>query len=147
MDDGQARKVSLNGPLVEQAQATLARMRVAERAYTLLKSEAHNAEVEDWLASQRGGPDMNLVFEAANGANLDTIRVPGFFTYDGFYSRRCSRICRRSATSCKRTIGCSERPATRTPCSSSSPVSIPAFSSSTAATSSPPGRPRSTIFN
>ena len=86
MDDGQARKVSLNGPLVEQAQATLARMRVAERAYTLLKSEAHNAEVEDWLATQRGGPDMNLVFEAANGANLDTVRVPGFFTYDGFYA-------------------------------------------------------------
>ena len=86
MDDGQARKVSLNGPLVEQAQATLARMRVAERAYTLLKSEAHNAEVEDWLATQRGGPDMNLVFEAANGANLDTVRVPGFFTYEGFYA-------------------------------------------------------------
>ena len=87
MDDGQARKISLNGPLVEQAQATLARMRVAERAYTLLKSEAHNAALEDWIASQRGGPDMALVFEAANGANLDTVRVPGFFTYDGFYQR------------------------------------------------------------
>ena len=43
-------------------------------------------EVEDWLATQRGGPDMNLVFEAANGANLDTVRVPGFFTYEGFYA-------------------------------------------------------------
>ncbi len=84
MDTGAARKVSLNGPLVEQAQATLARMAVAERAYTLLKSEAHNDGVEDWIASQHGGPDMALVFEAANGANLDTIRVPGFFTYDGF---------------------------------------------------------------
>ena len=83
---GGTRKVSLNGPLVEQAQATLARMRVAERAYTLLKSEAHNEAVEDWVASQRGGPDMALVFEAANGANLDTVRVPGFFTYDGFYA-------------------------------------------------------------
>ena len=77
MDDGQARKVSLNGPLVEQAQATLARMRVAERAYTLLKSEAHNAEVEDWIASQRGGPDMNLVFEAANGAGRVRPKLPG----------------------------------------------------------------------
>ena len=86
MDDGRQRKVSLNGPLVEQAQATLARMRVAERAYTLLKSEAHNAAVENWIASQRGGPDMALVFEAANGASLDTVRVPGFFTYEGFYS-------------------------------------------------------------
>jgi type VI secretion system protein ImpL len=84
MDTGQATKVSLNGPLVEQAQATLARMRVAERAYTLLKSEAHNEEIEDWVATQHGGPDMALVFEAANGASLDTVRVPGFFTYDGF---------------------------------------------------------------
>jgi type VI secretion system protein ImpL len=84
MDTGNARKVSLNGPLVEQAQATLARMPVAERAYTLLKTEAHNDGVEDWSASQHGGPDMALVFEAANGASLDTIRVPGFFTYDGF---------------------------------------------------------------
>jgi type VI secretion system protein ImpL len=84
MDKGSARKVSLNGPLVEQAQATLARMRVAERAYTLLKTEAHNDGVEDWIASDHGGPDMLQVFEAANGANLDTVRVRGFFTYDGF---------------------------------------------------------------
>ena len=84
MDTGNTRKVSLNGPLVEQAQATLARLGVAERAYTLLKSEAHNDGVADWIASQHGGPDMALVFEAGNGANLDTIRVPGFFTYDGF---------------------------------------------------------------
>jgi type VI secretion system protein ImpL len=84
MDKGGPIKVSLNGPLVEQAQATLARMRVAERAYTLLKSEAHNDGVEDWVASQHGGPDMTLVFEAANGTNLDNVRVPGFFTYDGF---------------------------------------------------------------
>ena len=85
MDTGEFPKVSLNGPLVEQAQATLARMRVAERAYTLLKTESRDALVEDWVASQRGGPDVGLVFEAANGASLDTVRVPGFFTYNGFY--------------------------------------------------------------
>jgi type VI secretion system protein ImpL len=85
LDVNQTPKVSLNGPLVEQAQGTLARMRVSERAYTLLKSEAHNEKLEDWIASRRGGPDMALVFEAANGANLDTVRVPAFFTYQGFY--------------------------------------------------------------
>jgi len=86
MDIEGTAKVSLNGPLVEQAQATLARMRVSERAYTLLKSEAHNEPIEDWVAAQRGGPDMALVFEAANGASLDTVRVPAFFTYAGFYA-------------------------------------------------------------
>src|SRR5260370_34534653 len=51
MDSGGTSKLSLNGPLVEQAQATLARMRVSERAYTLLKSEAHNEAVEDFLSA------------------------------------------------------------------------------------------------
>ncbi len=92
MDSGGTSKLSLNGPLVEQAQATLARMRVSERAYTLLKSEAHNEAVEDWVASRRGGPDMALVFEAANGANLDTVRVPGFLTYEGFYAALLDRM-------------------------------------------------------
>ena len=85
MDTGVSEKVGLNGDLVEKAQATLAHMRVAERAYTLLKSEAHNEAIEDWNASQRGGPEMALVFSARNGAALDTIRVPAFFTYAGFY--------------------------------------------------------------
>ena len=85
LDEGQPLKIGLNGPLVEQAQATLARMRVAERAYIFLKTNAHNEAIEDWVASRRGGADMALVFEAANGASLDTIRVPGFFTYNGFY--------------------------------------------------------------
>jgi type VI secretion system protein ImpL len=85
MDVNENTKISLNGPMVEQAQGTLARMRVAERAYTLLKSEAHSEKLEDWIAARRGGPDTALVFEAANGASLETVRVPAFFTYLGFY--------------------------------------------------------------
>jgi type VI secretion system protein ImpL len=85
MDTSETVKVSLNGPLVAQAQATLARMRVAQRAYAILRSEARTEVIEDWVASQRGGPDVGLVFEAANGASLDSVRVPAFFTYNGFY--------------------------------------------------------------
>ena len=92
LDQGAAHKVSLNGPMVEQAQATLARMRVAERAYALLKSEAHNDNVSPWLASDHGGPDMPLVFETANGANLDTVRVRGLFTYEGFITSLLGRM-------------------------------------------------------
>jgi len=92
LDQGAPTRISLNGPLVEQAQATLARMRVAERAYTLLKAASHNEPIEDWNASQRGGPDMALVFETVNGANLDTVHTPAFFTYDGFYTGLIDRI-------------------------------------------------------
>ncbi len=92
MDRGAAHKVSLNGPLVEQAQATLARMRVAERAYALIKSQAHNDNITPWIAADHGGPDMALVFEAANGAALDTVRVRGLYTYDGFLTSLLGRM-------------------------------------------------------
>ena len=92
---------------------------VAERAYTLLKSEAHNDGVEDWIASQRGGPDMALVFEAANGANLDTIRVPGFFTYDGFYGLAPRPYADDRRQAAEGELGARRPPANRTPSSSS----------------------------
>ena len=85
LDQDGSTKIKLDGPLVEQSQATLTRMRVAERAYTLLKSQAHNEAIEDWVAADRGGSDMSLVFTTVNGASLETVRVPAFYTYEGFY--------------------------------------------------------------
>ena len=35
---------------------------------------------------------MALVYEAANGASLDTVRVRGFFTYDGFMTSLLGRM-------------------------------------------------------
>jgi type VI secretion system protein ImpL len=92
MDNGQAPAIALNGPLVEQAQTTLARMSVAERAYSILKADARNLPIEDWVAARRGGPDTELVFETANGTPLDTVKVPSFYTYDGFYSALLDRM-------------------------------------------------------
>ena len=78
-------KIGLDGDLVERARATIANMRVADRAYAILKQKAHNLELEDWVAEQRGGPSVDLVFQGANGLDLNSIRVPGFYTYEGFY--------------------------------------------------------------
>ncbi|MEL6997506.1 MAG: type VI secretion system membrane subunit TssM [Pseudomonadota bacterium] len=77
--------VPLNGPLVQQSQRTLARMPVADRAYTLIKTRAESAGYDTWLASERGGPDSALVFETRDGAPLDQVEIPGFFTYEGFH--------------------------------------------------------------
>ncbi len=77
--------VGLNGPLVEQAQRTLARMPVADRAYTLMKARAEAQGYPAWNAAQRGGPDAALVFETRDGAPLSEVEVPGFFTWQGFH--------------------------------------------------------------
>jgi type VI secretion system protein ImpL len=76
--------VTLNGPLITDVQATLARLSVAQRAYELLRSQAGSSEVPDWTLERHAGPDAVLVFAAAQGRGLDTVRVPGFFTYEGF---------------------------------------------------------------
>jgi type VI secretion system protein ImpL len=77
--------VDLNGALVEQAQNTLARMPLADRAYTLMRTRAEAQGYPAWNAADRGGPDAELVFEKREGGPLSDVEVPGFFTYDGFH--------------------------------------------------------------
>jgi type VI secretion system protein ImpL len=76
--------IELNGRLIEDSQKTLARLSVAQRAYTLLKSQARTSPDGDWTVVRNGGPDVASVFDAAGGQALDTIRVPAFFTNAGF---------------------------------------------------------------
>ncbi len=76
--------VSLNGPLVTEAQDLLARLSISQRAYELLRSQAAASDIADWSAARAGGPDTAIVFEAAQGAALDTVKVPAFYTYAGF---------------------------------------------------------------
>ncbi|TYC50435.1 type VI secretion system membrane subunit TssM [Rhodobacterales bacterium] len=75
----------LDGVLVAEVQRELARVSLSERGYALLKSRAKGLASEDWIAEQRGGPDMESVFETENGDTLDTVVVDKFFTYPGFH--------------------------------------------------------------
>jgi type VI secretion system protein ImpL len=76
--------IDLNGRLIEDSQKTLARLSVAQRAYELLKSQAHTSAAGDWVAARKGGPDVTRVFEAPGDPTLESVRVPEFFTYLGF---------------------------------------------------------------
>jgi len=77
--------IALDGDLVKRARGAIANMRVADRAYAILEQKSHNLQLEDWIAGQRGGLNVEQVFEGKNHEDLNTIRVPGFFTYEGFY--------------------------------------------------------------
>jgi type VI secretion system protein ImpL len=76
--------VELDGRLIRDAQNSLARLSVAQRAYELLKSEARSSTTGDWTVTRKGGPDVSVVFESTAGQSLDNVRVPAFFTYNGF---------------------------------------------------------------
>jgi type VI secretion system protein ImpL len=77
--------IELDGRLVGESQQALARMSIAQRAYELLKSQSRSTVAEDWVAARKGGNDAPRVFEGDGGQPLDTVRVPGFFTYAGFH--------------------------------------------------------------
>lgn len=84
--------VTLNGALIADAQSALARLSVAQRAYELLRSRAITSNVPDWNAAAKAGPDAALVFDAAQGSGLETVQVPGFYTYAGFRRSLIERL-------------------------------------------------------
>lgn len=82
--DRPSSAVPLNGPLVNEAQQILVRMPIADRVYTLMKTRAESAGYPPWIASERAGNDAKVVFETRDGADLGEVKIPGFYTKDGF---------------------------------------------------------------
>lgn len=93
LDDGANEPiVRLNQSLIENSQRTLRRLSIAERAYELLRTQARSQSQKDWVAARRGGSDVRLAFEGVGGEDLDAIRVPYFYTYDGFQNAFVDRL-------------------------------------------------------
>jgi len=84
--------IELDRRLINEGQKTLARLSIAERAYALLKSQSLSSAAGDWLAPRKGGSTVGDVFETTDRQPLDTVRVPEFFTYNGFYSGFIARL-------------------------------------------------------
>jgi type VI secretion system protein ImpL len=92
LETEEAPLVELDGRLVLEAQKTLARLSVAQRAYELLKSEARGSEANDWVVARKGGLDVASVFEGDKGQPLDNLSVPAFFTYSGFQDKFIAKL-------------------------------------------------------
>jgi type VI secretion system protein ImpL len=92
LEDGSTPVVTINQTLVEDAQRRLARLSLAERAYELLKSDSRTTGRRDWSVLTAAGPDGPLVFEVTGRGDLDSVRVPYFFTYDGFFEAFIDRF-------------------------------------------------------
>ncbi|MDW6026577.1 type VI secretion system membrane subunit TssM [Mesorhizobium sp. BAC0120] len=75
----------LNGELVTGAQAAIARMKMADRAYALIKSSAYSSGLTDFDIAMQSGADAKLVFETRDGSDLSQVRIPGLYSYVGFH--------------------------------------------------------------
>jgi type VI secretion system protein ImpL len=85
LDDRTEPSVDLNADLVRKAEVILARMEVADQAYSLIVATAPFAGVPDFNVIERTGADARLVFETVDGSDLSELTVPALFTYQGFH--------------------------------------------------------------
>ncbi|MBM7068838.1 type VI secretion system membrane subunit TssM [Actibacterium sp. 188UL27-1] len=85
LDAAREPSFELNGSLVDQAERTLARMNVADQAYSLILSTAEFSGIEEFTVVNRGGRDADVVFETVDGKALEELVIPALYTYRGFH--------------------------------------------------------------
>ncbi|MCR8723340.1 type VI secretion system membrane subunit TssM [Frigidibacter sp. ROC022] len=76
-------EISLNGPLIEQAQGVLAKLPLAQRVYNGILVSKAATELPEFRISNIGGPNVGRVMTRSSGKPLSE-GIPGIYTYDGF---------------------------------------------------------------
>jgi type VI secretion system protein ImpL len=75
--------ISLNGPLVEQAQDILSRTPMAQRIYASIINSPDALALPEWRISDIAGPAAPRVLVRSSGKPLND-GIPGVYTYSGF---------------------------------------------------------------
>lgn len=80
-----AAGLEIDASIVSRARDAIVNLPLADQAYASIKDRVVTSGFEDFnLANPDYGP-MGLVFEAVDGAALDTLRVPALFTFEGYW--------------------------------------------------------------
>jgi type VI secretion system protein ImpL len=85
IESAPVRPIALDGNLVKSSQIALTRLSLAERAFAIIKSTAHDQSVKDWTVAGHAGPDAAVVFGTNDGSPVESVGIQSLFTYDGFY--------------------------------------------------------------
>lgn len=84
--DGDRRpEIEIDSEIVRKARDAIVNLPLADQAYASIKDRVVTSGIPDFnLANPEYGP-MGVVFEASDGAALDTMRVPALFTFEGYW--------------------------------------------------------------
>ncbi|WP_291736496.1 type VI secretion system membrane subunit TssM, partial [Leisingera sp. F5] len=78
-------EISLNGPLIAQAQNILSEMPLAQRVYNGILNSKKATALAKWRITDVGGPSVKRVLVRSSGKPLNE-GIEGIFTYDGFHN-------------------------------------------------------------
>lgn len=86
LDDKREPLVSLDQTTVERARAAIAQLPLDEQAFAIIRDGAIAEGLADWTLDTALEADASVVFATRDGSDLNTLRVPGLYTYDGFWN-------------------------------------------------------------
>jgi type VI secretion system protein ImpL len=78
--------IAIDDATVTAARSAIVEMSVADQAWSLILDRAAAAQLPDFVLMDQTGPESELVFATADGSPLADLKVPGLFTYEGFWS-------------------------------------------------------------
>ncbi len=85
LDDTRELLVDIDAATVTAARQAIVQLPLVDQGYALIMDAADQAGLPDWVLTERTGPSASQVFTTRNGANLEELRVPAVFTYEGFW--------------------------------------------------------------
>lgn len=86
LDDRVTPALKPNKGIVDTAQQMIATLPLAQLAYNIIKSEAANLPPFK-LADTFGGGQADQVFQTLDNGGLDSLEVPGLYTFSGYWDR------------------------------------------------------------
>ncbi|GGE22406.1 type VI secretion protein [Primorskyibacter flagellatus] len=85
LDDKSTPLVKANGTLISSVQKEIAPLSLAERAYSSILSDAADM-IPFSVVEELSGAKIDQVFRTTDGTPLESLIVPGLFTYGGYWS-------------------------------------------------------------
>lgn len=86
LDDKREPLVGLDQTTVERARAAIAQLPLDEQAFAMIRDGAIADGLADWTLNDALEADATVVFATRDGSDVSTLRVPGLYTYDGFWN-------------------------------------------------------------
>jgi type VI secretion system protein ImpL len=77
--------IALDEGTVTSARSAIVQMSVADQAWSVILDAASAAQLKDLVLIDQTGPESEIVFATADGSALGDLKVPGLFTYVGFW--------------------------------------------------------------
>lgn len=86
LDNSRNLLVDIDKETIKVAREAIVQLPLVEQAYSLIMDRAKSTGLPDWSLAERTGASAHLVFSARDGSDLDQLKVPAVFTYEGFWS-------------------------------------------------------------